>query len=198
MAAALLALTPAHVIHSRMAADYLFPLPFMLGWLACLLRYRETSRERDLSWSTICLGVGLYSYAASPIVMPIYLLLTFVVLAMDRRPPRAYVIAAAGVIVPAALALPWLFLHPSMLAEALERYELNTGGGVTALQSLRSSFSMQRVGDQMALYWVFFTRACCSSTAPPNRCSPRAWSVSSCCRWQCCSPRGCTTSFARG
>ena len=36
-AAALLTLTPAHLMHGRMACDYLFPLPCVLGWLILLV-----------------------------------------------------------------------------------------------------------------------------------------------------------------
>src|SRR5882762_7562651 len=36
-AAALLALTPAHFIHSRYGMDYIYPLPFILAWLLCLV-----------------------------------------------------------------------------------------------------------------------------------------------------------------
>ena len=32
-AAGMLAMTPAHFILSRYALDYLYPLPFLLGWL---------------------------------------------------------------------------------------------------------------------------------------------------------------------
>ena len=42
LAGALLALTPAHFIHSRMAVDYLFPLPFVLGWMLLVLKFLET------------------------------------------------------------------------------------------------------------------------------------------------------------
>jgi 4-amino-4-deoxy-L-arabinose transferase-like glycosyltransferase len=157
LAATLLALTPAHLIHSRMAADYLFPVPFMLGWLACLLTYLDTSQERFLWFSAACLGVGLFSYAASPIVMPIYLVLTWIALAMQRRPARAYLVAFAGLAVPAALALPWLLLHPSMVTEVLHKYELSGPGGASALDGLRAAFSVQRIGDQIALYWGFFS-----------------------------------------
>ena len=37
IASAGLALTPAHLIFSRQALDYMLPLPFVLGWLLCLL-----------------------------------------------------------------------------------------------------------------------------------------------------------------
>ena len=37
LAALILALSPAHFIFSRQALDYICPLPFVLGWLWCLL-----------------------------------------------------------------------------------------------------------------------------------------------------------------
>src|SRR5262249_40177472 len=39
LAAALLALTPAHFIHSRIAMDYIYPIPFVLGWMIALLAF---------------------------------------------------------------------------------------------------------------------------------------------------------------
>jgi 4-amino-4-deoxy-L-arabinose transferase-like glycosyltransferase len=157
LAAALLALTPAHFIHSRMAADYLFPVPFLLGWLLLLLKYLESRRERDLFLGTLCLGAGLYSYAASTVMMPIYLLLTFVVLAIERSAPRTFAVAAAGLLIPAALTIPWVIVHPGMIAEVLEKYDLNAPRTLTALQSVRSLFTFEQIGDQLALYWGFFS-----------------------------------------
>jgi 4-amino-4-deoxy-L-arabinose transferase-like glycosyltransferase len=158
LAAVFLALTPAHFIHSRMAADYLFPLPFMLGWLLCLLTYvDEPSRdERLLFAGTLCLGVGLYSYAASTIVMPIYFAITGIILVMTRRPARSYAFAAGGFLIPALLVVPWLFQHPTMIDEVLRKYDLNGPGNMTALQSARSMFTYHRIGDQIGLYWAFF------------------------------------------
>jgi 4-amino-4-deoxy-L-arabinose transferase-like glycosyltransferase len=156
LSAILQGLTPAHFIHSRMAADYLFPVPFMLAWFLCLLAYLEGRRERQLFAATLCLGVGLYSYAASTLMMPIYLLITFIVLAMERRPARSYLLAAGGFLIPATLSIPWLILHPTMITEVLRKYDLNAAGSMTALQSVRSLFTFHRLGDQIGLYWGFF------------------------------------------
>ena len=38
MAAVMLAIAPAHLILARQALDYVCPLPFVLGWLWCLLK----------------------------------------------------------------------------------------------------------------------------------------------------------------
>src|SRR4029078_9093449 len=58
--AALLALTPAHFILSRYALDYLYPVPFVLGWLLCVLAYLEHGRTRTLFAATFVLGLGVY------------------------------------------------------------------------------------------------------------------------------------------
>ena len=47
LAPLMLTLTPAHFIHSRVAMDYLFPIPFVLGWLLCLLAFH---RDAERSW----------------------------------------------------------------------------------------------------------------------------------------------------
>jgi 4-amino-4-deoxy-L-arabinose transferase-like glycosyltransferase len=156
LCALLLALTPAHLIHSRMAADYLLPLPFMLGWLACMLKYLDEPRGSRVFAATLCLGIGLYSYAGATLMMPIYLLMTVVVLMMVRASARAYLLGAAGFLLPALLFVPWFILHPTMIAAVLTKYDLNVAGNMTALQSARSLFTVHRIADQLALYWGFF------------------------------------------
>src|SRR5205823_793589 len=80
LAAFLLAASPAHFIHGRLGMDYLYPVPFVLGWLLCLLAYFDDRRTSRLFWAGVCLGVGFYSYLASVVMMPIYVFLTFVAL----------------------------------------------------------------------------------------------------------------------
>jgi 4-amino-4-deoxy-L-arabinose transferase-like glycosyltransferase len=48
LAAGLLAITPSHYINSRIAMDYVYPLPFVLGWTLCLLIYLERRSPRIL------------------------------------------------------------------------------------------------------------------------------------------------------
>ena len=88
LAAALMALTPAHFIMSRQALDYICPLPFVLGWLLCLLTYFDTGRTAPLVAGGLLLGVGAYTYISSWMVMPFLAALTLL-LARPRgaRPP---------------------------------------------------------------------------------------------------------------
>src|SRR5262249_5959475 len=71
-AALMLAATPAHFMLGRYALDYLYPLPFVLGWLVCLLAYLDTDRVRWLAAAAALLGVGFFSYIAAVVMMPIY------------------------------------------------------------------------------------------------------------------------------
>src|SRR5262249_1800447 len=86
--ALLLALTPAHFIHSRIAMDYIYPLPFVLGWLLALSVYLEHRRPWMLFVATTMLGFGVYSYIASVIMMPIYLAMTLVAVWWTEASPR--------------------------------------------------------------------------------------------------------------
>ena len=108
VAAGMLALTPAHFILSRYALDYLYPLPFALGWLLCLLTFLESGRPRTLFAATLLLGIGFYSYIAAVLMAPIYLLFTGALLFNGRKPARDYLFAAAGFALPLLMLVPWL------------------------------------------------------------------------------------------
>src|SRR5439155_23480693 len=86
LAAILLMLTPAHFIHSRIAMDYLYPVPFVLGWLLGLLVFIEEGRPWTLFASTLALGVGFYSYIAAVVMMPMYFVITCGFLVFQKRP----------------------------------------------------------------------------------------------------------------
>jgi 4-amino-4-deoxy-L-arabinose transferase-like glycosyltransferase len=84
-AALLLLLTPAHFIHSRIAMDYIYPLPFVLGWMLALACFLERGRPWMLFAATSLLGLGVYSYIASVVMMPLYLLMTLAALYAERE-----------------------------------------------------------------------------------------------------------------
>ena len=98
VAAALLAMTPAHFLHGRLLFDFIYPLPFVLTWLLFLLKYLDSGRPWLLFAATTALGVGVFSYIASVIMMPVYLALTALVLVSKQRvslrtarlPPRDF------------------------------------------------------------------------------------------------------------
>ena len=136
LAALMLALTPAHLIFGRMASDYFCPVPFALLWLWCVVRYVQTG-ERWLPATTgLALGVGLYSYIASWIVMPFYLAITHVVLYAQRKPLRAHLELIAGFVVPLLALVPWIWLHPDTPRDTFRGYAVSTGLRLTERVSL--------------------------------------------------------------
>ena len=166
LAAVLLALTPAHFINSRIAMDYVYPLPFVLGWLLCLLRYLETKHTPTLFLGASLLGLGVYSYIASVVMMPLYLLFTWLAIyhTADRW-TRPCVIAAVGFAWP-LLALPvWLYYHPAVVTQTLSRYGVeqvellvNFRGKPLAetLEELRRPLRFSSMTGRISLYWYFF------------------------------------------
>jgi 4-amino-4-deoxy-L-arabinose transferase-like glycosyltransferase len=156
VSAAMLALTPAHFILSRYALDYLYPLPFLLGWLLCFVAYLEHGRPRTLFAATILLGIGFYSYIAAVLMVPVYLLFTLAVLFHQHEPARDYGVALAGFVLPLLVLVPWLIAHPTALADTAHRYELYNTGSMNALQGLRSLVSYNSLEARAATYWSFF------------------------------------------
>jgi 4-amino-4-deoxy-L-arabinose transferase-like glycosyltransferase len=152
VAAAMLALTPAHFIMSRQALDYICPLPVVLAWMLCASAYFETKRPGPLVAGGFLLGLGAYTYISSWLVMPLLAVITLIV-ARPRLPVAAATMAALGA--PMLLVVPWIWAHPEMLTDTLTRYRLPTGsvpGGVDQLQSV-SAFNL---GERLTVYWDYF------------------------------------------
>src|SRR5262249_23027463 len=84
VAASLLVLTPSHFFFTRLALSVIYPLPFILIWLLCLLRFLDRKRLTFLFVSTASLGIGVYSYLASVVTMPVCLALTAVAMTRER------------------------------------------------------------------------------------------------------------------
>lgn len=165
LAAGLLALTPSHFMHSRVAMDYLYPVPFVLAWLLCLLAFLEHQRPRTLFAATSFLGIGIYSYIASTIMMPLYLAITWAaVWATVNRPVRWWLIATAGFAWPLCL-LVWFVFHPEVIVETLTRYGLDRGVaapwpvGAPLGVVLETLWRDARLSGRVSQYWSFFDPA---------------------------------------
>ena len=156
IAAGMLALTPAHFIHSRYGMDYVYPLPFILAWLLCLELYHDRRRPWLLVAATSVLGIGFYSYIASMVMMPVYFLLTCVLLFQQKAERRTYWLASAGflpALVPFAV---WLARHPMAYAATIEKYGLYDANHLDAVQGLRSLFGYVSISQRLSQYWNSF------------------------------------------
>jgi 4-amino-4-deoxy-L-arabinose transferase-like glycosyltransferase len=156
LAGLLLATTPAHFIHSRMAVDYLFPTPFALAWCLLLLRCIETRAMPALFAATSVLGLGIYSYIAAVVLMPLLLAFTLVLLLLERFPSRAVAVALAGFLWPLVPAALFVLTHPEMLGSTLGRYGVELGQ-LDAFQRVRETLTPWFVSDRANLYLSFFS-----------------------------------------
>jgi hypothetical protein len=140
------------VIISRQALDYICPIPFVLGWLYFLLVYRDTQRIRSLVAGGLCLGLGLFSYIAAWALMPMFLGLTLISLAVWRASPKSFFAVLGGFAAPLVLFVPWLTRHPEMFWQTLGRYGLDGAAGPAA----GTVHEATTLAEQVTLYWEYF------------------------------------------
>jgi 4-amino-4-deoxy-L-arabinose transferase-like glycosyltransferase len=156
-ASLLLAVTPAHFILSRYALDYVYPLPFVLAWLLCLLVFMADERPMWLYAAAGFLGLGFFSYIGSVVMMPMYFAITCAAALQKRHGFRLCAIAAMAFALPLLLLLvPWLLRHPTAFTDTVQRYELYDTQHLNALQGLRAFFSYPNLDRLASLYWSFY------------------------------------------
>ena len=155
-AGAMLVLTPAHFIHARFASDLIYPLPFALAWLLCLVIFIEEDRPWILFTGTSLLSTGMFSYLASVGTMPLFAALTAVALALYRKPARAYVFAAAGYGWPFAALLVWFMTHPAQYAEIIRLYPVYESTGVNPVRAFLRTLGYFTTSVRINTYYEFF------------------------------------------
>jgi 4-amino-4-deoxy-L-arabinose transferase-like glycosyltransferase len=150
LAAALLAMTPAHFLFSRIAADYLCPLPFVLGWLWLVVRFTESRRSLDLAAAAFVLGCGVYSYISAWFVMPLLAVLT----AAAARPPRRdLLLAGTALVLPTLVLLPFQSTLAVVLSDVVSRYRLGSPGSTAGPSDGLANFALT---ERVALLWDYF------------------------------------------
>jgi 4-amino-4-deoxy-L-arabinose transferase-like glycosyltransferase len=154
--AVLLTLTPAHLLHGRFACDYLFPVPCVLAWLVLLIDAQRSESSWRYFAAGAALGLGLYTYIASLVTMPICLLLTYVVLFVSGgRRLRPYALVTAGFVV---LVLPlaiYLVSVPQVYAGFVARYG-GTSVDLDVLHHPGAVFNTHLVVERWPIYQSFF------------------------------------------
>ena len=124
-AVAVLALSPANLLVSRRALDYVGPLPFVLAWIWCLWSWTRSHRSREAFVAGLVLGCGVYTYITSWLLMPIYLAVSAMVFARSSPAPlRTIGVSWAGFALAILPLLGWVALHPDMLRDTFARYEM--------------------------------------------------------------------------
>ena len=142
LAAGFLLLTPIHFIRGRLLLSPLFTIPFILLWLWLLWRFTMQPSAARLTACAAVLGLGMYSYLAAVVMMPIYLLVTLA----DglRRLGKMPVVKAGGAFAITLLPMAaWYATHPERNAEIVSQYRLDAAAA-------------SPLGRWIGLYWSFF------------------------------------------
>jgi 4-amino-4-deoxy-L-arabinose transferase-like glycosyltransferase len=143
LAATLLAVTPAFFINSRLALSVAYPVPFILTWLWCLVRFLESGERRVLFAAGLALGAGVYSYVAALIMMPVYLAFTLLVVHREKK-ERAWA-ALLGFAVAMLPLVGWQLAHPDRYANLVQAYHSTNADQIVTLRG------------QLTAYWMFFS-----------------------------------------
>ncbi len=158
-AAALLALTPAHFMHSRQAIDFQLSLPFILGWLLCVALYIRTGGPRQLFAAGALLGVSLLGYVAAYVFVPLLAFATILVLGRKRDAISRYAVFVGGIVAPLVLTLPWLLRSPLPFRDVAAHYFVLSGSPSSQsglFDLVRDFASSSRVREIPPLYASFF------------------------------------------
>jgi hypothetical protein len=118
-----LATTPTYFIHSRFALSVIYPVPFVLLWLLALQRHLAAPQRYSAALCGFALGLGIYSYLASVLMMPLYLGVTCGVLAIRREWRDVGIVVAAFAVALIPLAL-WQFAQPDRYTDLAAMYRM--------------------------------------------------------------------------
>ena len=156
-------LTTPLIYHAvRGGSASLYQLPFVIGWLLCIDRFRTSGAARDLAGAGAVLGLGLYSFWAATVVMPVYLAITVVaiVLTSDLRlnDRRIGAMAAAFAVAAAPLAA-YLLMHPEYFRDRILAYGLYDANRYNILQGSREVFSWVGLTARSEVFYDYFNPA---------------------------------------
>jgi hypothetical protein len=122
IAAVLLLFTPVHFLQSRIGTGQIGEITFVLAWLIFIAGYINHGRRRDLFAATLSLGLGMYAYAAGLIVMPVFFLVTLLIVRRYDAGSRTLAAACAGFGLAFLPLAAWHLLHPRHLASLAAYY----------------------------------------------------------------------------
>ncbi len=156
-AAILLAITPAHYIHSRVAMDFQAPLPFVLAWLFCTLVYLDTRRTRWLCAAGLSLGFGLYTYIAAYMWMPVYGVLTVIALLVRREALSRSAVFIGACAIPALMCVPFLISHPTVIRDVMWHYDREQPQTAAGTELFLTYFDLERFARAAEVYRRFYS-----------------------------------------
>ena len=152
----LMATTPVFFIQSRLLLDNLYIVPFVLLWLLFLKIFLEKRNDLALFISGLSLGIGIHSYHAAKIMMPIYFITTIILLSpKTKRDFKSLVVLLLGFLIPIAAFIPWLTKYPGTLLSQVS-YIGSMDKAVDVGRGIWGVFSFSRLGSFISSYFSYF------------------------------------------
>jgi hypothetical protein len=138
----------------------------MLVWLLLLFDYRTSNKPSRLIAAGGVLGLGLYTYIGSLVMMPVYVLMTMVVLAATgTRRLREYGLAIAGFVVVVLPLAAWHAAMPEVYTGFAQRYG---GAGLDVAHHPTAFFQTAVLKQRWSVFRSFFNWSFLFSLAETN------------------------------
>lgn len=148
---------PVLLINSRLAMDVVWTIPFVLLWLLLLKVFSDNGNLLTLFLAGLALGVGLHSYHAAKIIMPMYFGISVVYLFLTRKAKFVNLaLFALGFAIPILAFIPWLLAHPDTLLNQVS-YLGSLDRSVKAGDGIWGVFNLARLKDFIANYFSYFS-----------------------------------------
>jgi len=147
--------TPALFINSRVLLDNIFPIPFVLLWLLFFKRYLNSKKLMYLFWSGLFLGIGIHSYHAAKIYMPLYFLASLFFMNKTKRTISIFIFSL-GFFVPIILFVPWLMRYPDTLLNQVS-YVSSLDSSVNASRGILGVFNPSRLNIFISNYVTYLS-----------------------------------------
>jgi 4-amino-4-deoxy-L-arabinose transferase-like glycosyltransferase len=154
--AALLAITPAHVLEQRYADDEALPITFALAATLALLLYVRRGSRGALFAGGLILACGSFSYVGAAPLFPIYVVFAFIALMARREPWRPRLTFAAGALIPVAAAALWIARHPDAVRTTVMHYQSDENQNLAGGQVARNFLTLQHAREVAVLYVDFW------------------------------------------
>ncbi len=151
----LFATTPVLFINSRLLLDNIYPILFVLLWLFFLRKFVNSNSKIDIFLSGITLGMGIHSYHAAKIMMPIYFVASIIFLFKKLWSKKInFVVFVIGFLIPIILFIPWITKHPDTLFNQVS-YISSIDTTIDVAKGYLGVFNFKRLGSFVSNYFTY-------------------------------------------
>ncbi len=149
--------TPALFINSRLAMDVAWPIIFVVFWLLVLKLFEYKNRPIYLLIAGLILGLGIHSYHAAVVTMPIYFIATTVYLFIVKKAKFINILSIfLGFAIPIIVFIPWLRIHPDTLLNQVS-YVGSIDKSVDTAKGIWGVFNINRLATFASNYITYFS-----------------------------------------